>query len=128
MNRGSGRPEARLVRRALGGGCSSTWFQVRDSGGSGLARLQQQQRQRQQHQQRDDSRPVIPATATATTEGPEATARATNHDGPARGDPDSLLGTRRDANANPFAISEPGPGPAGYDVLESLTTLDNFTR
>ena len=79
---GGGRAVARLVVRLR------TFIPLRDSG-NGCAALQlSHQRQQQQRKQQD--------TAAATTEGPEATARATNHDGPARGDP-LAVDWRRDA-------------------------------
>ena len=97
-------------------------IRLRRNSGSGSAGLQQQQQRQRQQQQQRDTGPATTATAAATTEGPEATARATNHDGPAGGDPDSRLG-----DANPFAISEPGDRgrPATIIRRRTLNTLDD---
>ena len=55
------------------------------SGSGGLTGLQLHQEEETGDEVRELQDPA--AATTATTEGSEATARATNHDGPARGDP-----------------------------------------
>lgn len=44
---------------------------------------------RQEEEMSDEERNEQDPAAAATAEGPEATARATNHDGPALGDPNN---------------------------------------